>query len=205
MADLETPIVENSHRHEDPITHEPGAHPVATTVGAAGMGATGAAVGLIVGGPVGGVIGAVIGAVAGGLGGSAVGEAADPTILDEPTKDHLNRTDRAEHESASEYVIAPDGHWERNEITIPPAETALEPEPIAIAAPAAPITNAAPTAIGSHAARSSEISHEAIAARAYSYYEAGGYREGHDVDDWLRSESELQRVASPAPAEAILV
>ncbi len=66
----------------DPITGEPGSHPIATGVGAAGAGAAGAAVGTMVAGPVGTVVGAVIGAVAGGLGGKAVGEAIDPTAED---------------------------------------------------------------------------------------------------------------------------
>ncbi|MDB6152193.1 MAG: hypothetical protein JWL90_646 [Chthoniobacteraceae bacterium] len=65
----------------DPITGEPGSHPVATGVGAASGGAAGAAIGMA-GGPVGVVVGAVIGAVVGGLGGKAAGEAVDPTAED---------------------------------------------------------------------------------------------------------------------------
>ncbi|MES2572622.1 MAG: YsnF/AvaK domain-containing protein, partial [Verrucomicrobiota bacterium] len=65
----------------DPITGEPGSHPVATGMGAAGGGAAGAAIGMA-GGPVGAVVGAVIGAVVGGLGGHAAGEAVDPTAED---------------------------------------------------------------------------------------------------------------------------
>lgn len=45
--------------NRDPITGEPGSHPVGTGVGAAGAGLAGAAAGMAVGGPVGGVIGAV--------------------------------------------------------------------------------------------------------------------------------------------------
>ena len=63
----------------DPITGEPGSHPIATGVGAAGGGAAGAAIGTAVAGPVGTAVGAVIGAVAGGYGGKATGEAIDPT------------------------------------------------------------------------------------------------------------------------------
>ena len=62
----------------DPITGEPGAHPVGTGVGAAAGGATGAAVGAL-GGPIGVAVGAVIGAVAGGLAGKGVAESIDPT------------------------------------------------------------------------------------------------------------------------------
>jgi hypothetical protein len=69
-------------RNPDPITKEPGAHPIEVGVGTA-LG--GAAVGLAAGaaaGPVGAVVGAVVGGVAGGFGGKAVGEAIDPTIED---------------------------------------------------------------------------------------------------------------------------
>lgn len=68
--------------NRDPITGEPGAHPVGTGVGAAGAGLAGAAAGMAVGGPVGGVIGAVVGAVAGGAGGHSVAESIDPTAED---------------------------------------------------------------------------------------------------------------------------
>src|SRR6188508_1869721 len=64
--------------NRDPITGEPGSHPVGTGVGAAGGGAAGAAIGSV-GGPVGTAVGAVIGAVAGGLAGKGVAEAIDPT------------------------------------------------------------------------------------------------------------------------------
>jgi hypothetical protein len=63
----------------DPLTGEPGAHPVGTGVGAAAGGATGAAIGAA-GGPVGAVIGSIIGAVAGGLAGKGVAEKVDPTM-----------------------------------------------------------------------------------------------------------------------------
>ena len=65
--------------NRDPITNEPGAHPVGTGLGAAvGGAAAGAATGAF-GGPVGAAIGGVIGAVAGGLVGKAAGEAVNPT------------------------------------------------------------------------------------------------------------------------------
>ena len=64
----------------DPITGEPGAHPVGTGVGALpGGAAVGAAVG-IVAGPIGAAVGAAVGAVVGGLAGKAVAEAVDPTV-----------------------------------------------------------------------------------------------------------------------------
>jgi hypothetical protein len=66
----------------DPLTGEPGAHPVGTGVGAAGAGAIGTAIGGAVGGPVGAVVGAAVGAVAGGLAGKSVAEKIDPTVED---------------------------------------------------------------------------------------------------------------------------
>jgi uncharacterized protein (TIGR02271 family) len=64
--------------NRDPITGEPGAHPVGTAAGAAAMGAAGAAVGSAAG-PIGTGVGAAAGAVVGGLAGSAAGEHFDPT------------------------------------------------------------------------------------------------------------------------------
>jgi uncharacterized protein (TIGR02284 family) len=63
----------------DPISREPGSHPVGTGLGAA---AGGAAVGVAAGavaGPVGAAVGAVVGAVAGGIGGKAAAESLNPT------------------------------------------------------------------------------------------------------------------------------
>ncbi len=63
----------------DPITDEPGSHPVGTGLGAvAGGAAAGAAAGAVAG-PVGAVAGAIVGAVAGGLGGKAIAESINPT------------------------------------------------------------------------------------------------------------------------------
>src|SRR5436309_13272097 len=67
--------------NRDPLSGEPGAHPVGTGVGAAGGGAAGAAIGSAVG-PIGTAVGAVVGAVAGGLTGKGVAEAVDPTAED---------------------------------------------------------------------------------------------------------------------------
>ena len=67
----------------DPITREPGAHPVGTGVGAAAGGmAAGAAIGTVAG-PIGTTIGAAVGAVLGGLAGKGVAEAIDPTVEDD--------------------------------------------------------------------------------------------------------------------------
>ena len=71
----------------DPITGEPGAHPVGVGVGALSAGVAGAAIGAI-GGPIGVLVGAAIGAIAGGLAGHEVAAApADPetpVALDKP-------------------------------------------------------------------------------------------------------------------------
>ncbi len=74
--------------NRDPISGEPGAHPVGTGVGAAGAGAVGATIGGVVGGPVGAVVGAAIGAVGGGLAGKSVAERIDPTVEDAYWQEH---------------------------------------------------------------------------------------------------------------------
>lgn len=69
---------EDKDLNRDPITDEPGAHPVGTGLGAAGGAMAGAAAGTI-GGPIGVAVGGVVGAVVGGLAGKAAGEAVNPT------------------------------------------------------------------------------------------------------------------------------
>ena len=69
---------DNSHLNRDPISGEPGAHPVGTGLGAAGGALAGAAAGVI-GGPIGAAAGAVIGAVVGGLAGKGAAEVINPT------------------------------------------------------------------------------------------------------------------------------
>lgn len=69
---------EDRDLNRDPITDEPGAHPVGTGVGATGGAVAGAAAGAI-GGPVGMAVGGVVGAVVGGLAGKAAAEAVNPT------------------------------------------------------------------------------------------------------------------------------
>jgi len=68
----------NKNLNLDPITDEPGAHPLGTGIGAGGGALAGAAAGAI-GGPVGAAVGAVVGAVAGGLAGHSVAESFNPT------------------------------------------------------------------------------------------------------------------------------
>jgi uncharacterized protein (TIGR02284 family) len=64
--------------NRDPITEEPGSHPIGTGVGAAGGAVAGAAAGSIAG-PMGAAVGGAVGAVVGGLAGKAAGEAINPT------------------------------------------------------------------------------------------------------------------------------
>jgi hypothetical protein len=72
------PAVHGADSNRDPITGEPGAHPVGAGVGAAvGGAAAGAAAG-----PVGTVAGAVVGSVAGGYDGKGIAETIDPTAED---------------------------------------------------------------------------------------------------------------------------
>src|SRR4051812_43133026 len=68
--------------NRDPLTGEPGSHPVGTGVGAAGGAATGAAIGGAVGGPAGALIGAAVGGIAGGFAGRGIAEAVNPTEED---------------------------------------------------------------------------------------------------------------------------
>ena len=63
----------------DPITGEPGAHPVGVAGGGTGGALAGAAIGGAVGGPIGAVVGGAIGTVAGGLAGKGAAEAVNPT------------------------------------------------------------------------------------------------------------------------------
>jgi hypothetical protein len=73
---------EAKEANPDPITGEPGAHPVGVGVGATGGAAAGAAIGSL-GGPIGTAVGAAIGGVAGGLAGKKVAEETNPTLEDE--------------------------------------------------------------------------------------------------------------------------
>jgi hypothetical protein len=72
----------------DPITGEPGAHPLGTGAGAAGMATAGAAIGTAVGGPVGFAVGGVVGAIVGGLAGKGIAESVNPTEEDLYWREH---------------------------------------------------------------------------------------------------------------------
>ena len=76
-------------RNADPITDEPGAHPIETGIGAAIAGAaSGLAVGAVAG-PMAAAVGAAAGAIAGGYAGKGIGEFIDPTTDDDWLRDHF--------------------------------------------------------------------------------------------------------------------
>ena len=83
----------NADANPDPITKEPGAHPLGVGVGAAAGGmAAGAAIGTVAG-PIGTGIGAAVGAVVGGLAGKGVAEAIDPTVEDAYWRENYSSRD----------------------------------------------------------------------------------------------------------------
>ncbi|WP_159916779.1 hypothetical protein [Pantoea sp. 18069] len=96
----------------DPITDEPGAHPVGTGLGAGGGALAGAAAGAI-GGPVGAAVGAVVGAVAGGLAGHGVAEAINPTAEEAYWRSTYDKQDyyRSDY-SYDDYAPAYRAGWE---------------------------------------------------------------------------------------------
>jgi len=107
--------------NRDPLSGEPGAHPVGTGVGAATGGlaagaATGAAVGTVagpVGTAVGTAVGAAAGAVAGGLAGKAVAEHFDPTVEHEYWRSNFrDRPYVRQGETFDEYAPAYQYGWE---------------------------------------------------------------------------------------------
>jgi len=86
-SNIDNEVVKNLSKEQrdqlnaDPISGEPGAHPIGTGVGAAGGAVSGAAIGAV-GGPVGAAVGGVVGAVVGGLAGKSISEAVNPTDED---------------------------------------------------------------------------------------------------------------------------
>ena len=99
--------------NRDPLSGEPGAHPLGTGLGAAGAGAATGALGGAVAGPVGAAIGAVIGAVAGGLAGKGIAESIDPTAEDSYWREnHASRPYADEAEGYDEYRPAYQYGWE---------------------------------------------------------------------------------------------
>lgn len=79
MTDPRDPQKQESiEMNRDPITGEPGAHPIGTGLGAASGAIAGALIGGI-GGPIGAAAFGTLGAIAGGLAGRDAGEAVHPT------------------------------------------------------------------------------------------------------------------------------
>lgn len=76
--------------NRDPLTDEPGAHPVGTGVGASGGAVAGATVGAL-GGPIGLAVGGAVGAVVGGLAGKAAAEAINPTAEEAYWRDNYTK------------------------------------------------------------------------------------------------------------------
>ena len=74
--------IKRTDSNPDPITGQPGAHPVGVAGGGTGGALAGAAIGGAVAGPVGAVVGGAIGAVTGGLAGKGVAESVNPTNED---------------------------------------------------------------------------------------------------------------------------
>ncbi|HEX2473595.1 MAG TPA: hypothetical protein VHK01_02550 [Lacipirellulaceae bacterium] len=91
--DVDTADVRDRDVNPDPITGEPGAHPVGAGVGAAVGGAvTGLAAGAAAG-PIGAGVGAVVGGIAGGLAGKAIAEQVDPTVEEAYWRDEYANRD----------------------------------------------------------------------------------------------------------------
>lgn len=87
------------HRNKDPITDEPGSHPIGTGLGAGGGALTGAAIGAV-GGPIGAAAGAVVGAVLGGLAGHGAAEAISPTEAVSDTNEPSRETHETEDDAS---------------------------------------------------------------------------------------------------------
>jgi len=98
--------------NRDPISGEPGSHPVGTGVGSAGGAGLGAALGAPFG-PIGALIGGAIGAIAGGAAGHAAGESIDPTGESEYWKtQHTSRPYYDKANSWGDYEPAYRHGWE---------------------------------------------------------------------------------------------
>lgn len=79
--------VDDNPANRDPLSGQPGAHPVGTGVGAAATGVITTAIGAT-GGPVGALIGAVVGTVIGGLVGKSAAERVNPTVEESYWRDN---------------------------------------------------------------------------------------------------------------------
>ena len=96
-----TSEVKSKDANRDPITGEPGSHPVGTGIGAAAGGAAAGAATGTVAGPVGTAVGAAVGAIVGGLAGKAAAEKIDPTVEEAYWKE--NYRDEAYYQEGLSY------------------------------------------------------------------------------------------------------
>ena len=106
----------NSDSHDanrDPISGEPGAHPVGAGLGAAAGGAAAGAAAGAVAGPIGAAAGAIVGGVAGGLAGKGIAERIDPTAEDAYWRDEYPKRDYYDDDVAYDSVAPAYRHgWE---------------------------------------------------------------------------------------------
>ena len=104
--ELNKALKHDKSRNPDPITGEPGSHPVGTGVGAAvGGAAAGAAAGTVAG-PAGTIAGAAVGAIVGGLAGKGVAEKIDPTREDAYWRERHIRQPYARNRSYDDFAPA---------------------------------------------------------------------------------------------------
>jgi hypothetical protein len=89
------------NRNADPISDEPGAHPIETGIGAAVAGAASGLTAGAVAGPMAAAVGVAVGAVAGAYAGKSIGEVIDPTTDDDWLR--LNFRSRPYVEVGDEY------------------------------------------------------------------------------------------------------
>ena len=75
-----TKATKHEFSNKDPLTGEPGCHPMGTGLGAALGGATAGAAAGTFAGPIGTVVGTIVGGIAGAYAGKAVAENIDPTV-----------------------------------------------------------------------------------------------------------------------------
>jgi hypothetical protein len=99
----ENPNVHEPDENRDPLSGEPGSHPVGTGIGATALGVAGAVVGGILGGPPGAAVGTVVGPLVGGLAGKGVAESINPTAEDAYWRENYASRPYAEQGRAYEH------------------------------------------------------------------------------------------------------
>jgi len=115
--------------NRDPISGEPGAHPVGVGTGATGGGIAGAVIGGAIGGPIGAGVGALVGVVSGGIAGKSAAEAINPTAEHEFwRKEYRNRPYFTHGTPYEQYGPAFQLGWESYTIHEGKAFEDIEPE-----------------------------------------------------------------------------